>query len=135
MKRSPRSRRPPDTITSIDKPASEQFATQLYTSINYFLTGAAYPAKKHPLSAVLGGEKHVKAKSVESAGFDLTTTATVAKLSAALTKVDLAVIKSALKKADFDELRDDEEVDEECVLEGSGNSKIAAEIIEEIKEF
>lgn len=123
----------PDTITSLDKPAGEKLATQLYTSINYFLTGAAYPAKKHPLSAVLGGEKYVKAKSVESGGFNLTTTATVARLSAALTEVDLAKLKSAIKKADFDELREDEEVDEECVLEDSDNNEAAAQIIAEIK--
>ncbi|MCP3100731.1 YfbM family protein [Myxococcus sp. K15C18031901] len=123
----------PDTITSLDKPAGEKLATQLYTAINYFLTGAAYPAKKHPLSAVLGGEKRVKAKSVESGGFDLTTAATVVRLSAALTKVELAKIKSAIKKADFDELRDTEEVDEECVLEDSDNDEAAAAVIAEIK--
>lgn len=126
----------PATISAVDKPASERFSTYYFTPINYFLTGAAYPSKKHSLGAVLCGEKSVSTAVLENGSFAVNSAATVAKLSAALAKVDVKALQQAVKDADLDALREDEEVDEEHSLEESGNpAKELAKCVTELQRF
>lgn len=106
----------PATIGAVDKRGDECFSTYHFTTINYFLTGDAYPSKKHALGAVLCGEKSVSTSTLENGSFAVNRAATVAKLSAALAKVDLKALERAVKDADLDELRDEDEVDEEYAL-------------------
>jgi hypothetical protein len=122
-------RKKPESINQLDKP--ETFSTYLFTPINYFLTGSAYPGKKHALAALLCGEKSVATQTLENGSFDVTSAKTVAKLATELAKVDLKKVKKKIEAADWDELRDSEEVDEECVLESSED--VPQEIIGEIE--
>jgi hypothetical protein len=122
----------PETINQLDKPRSETFSTYHFTTINYFLTGSAYPSK-HALAAVLCGEKSVSTSTLENGSFDVTSPKLVRKLAAALAKVDLDEVKESVAAADWDTLRDEEEVDEECVLESSDDP--AAEIVGEIERL
>ncbi len=122
----------PESINKLDKPGAETFTTYLYTAINYFLTGSAYPGKKHALAALFG-EQNVATSTLENGSFDVTSSKTVAKLVDALGAVDLKKVQKKIEGADWDELRDDEEVDEEMVLEGSEDP--VAEILDGIKSL
>ena len=109
-------RKAPSTVVSLDKPGPDRFATYHFAAINYFLTGSAYPTKRHKLGALLCGEKSVSCKALENGSFDLVSPATAAKLAETLAAVDLAAFRRKIAKADLDELREEEEVDEEYVL-------------------
>ena len=123
----------PATIGALDKRGNERFTTYHFTAINYFLTGDAYPSKKHALGAALCGEKSVSTSTLENGAFSINRAATVAKLSAALSKVDLKALKQAVKDADLDELRDEDEVDEEYALGESDDP--AKELVSAVKEL
>ena len=125
----------PASINQLDKPKAQTFTTYHFTSINYFLTGSAYPSK-HALAALLCGEKSVDTPTLENGSFDVTRPKTVSKLASELAKVNLAAVKKKVAAADFETLRDEEEVDEECVLESSDDpaQEIAGEI-ERLRTF
>lgn len=123
----------PATIGALDKPSSECFSTYHFTAINYFLTGDAYPSKKHALGALLSGEKSVSTSTLENGAFAINRAATVATLSAALSKVDLKALAKAVKDADLDELRDEDEVDEEYALGESEDP--AKELVAAVKSL
>jgi hypothetical protein len=121
----------PASINRLPVRKGETFHTHLYTAINYFLCGSAYPDGKKPLALALGGERNVETPTLENGSFDVTSSPSVAKIADALAKVDLKAIGKKISAADFDELRDEEEVDEEEVLSGSDDP--VAELIGEIE--
>ncbi len=121
----------PDAIRDIDKPEGETFRTYHYAALNFFLTGSAYPSEDHALGALLCGEKNIETSALENGSFDLTTPAKVVKVAAALEKVDNAKIRARVKKADLEELREEEEVDEEHTLEESEDP--AREIVTDLE--
>lgn len=120
----------PASVNAMDKPARESFSTYHLTALNYFLTGSAFPSKKKPLGAALLGEKQVATKALEDGSFSLLSVATTAKLAVALAAVDRKALRAAVKAADLEALREEEEVDEEYALEESGDA--AGELTREV---
>ncbi|MFE5547266.1 DUF1877 family protein [Streptomyces sp. NPDC056534] len=85
--------------------------TYLGPTLNYFLTGEAYPNPTgHPLGAVLDGAEDIDCPSLENGAFAVVPREQVADIAALLAAVDLAAVRTAVEQADFDTLLDEQEL-------------------------
>lgn len=101
----------PESINALDEP--ETFATYYMATLNYFLTGSAYPGRKRgPLALALMGVRNVPCKTLENGSFDVVPPERVAAIAAALQAVDVGAVEAAVAEADLEELVEDEEIDE-----------------------
>lgn len=124
----------PASIARLDEP--ETFATHYMATINYFLTGSAYPGRKRgPLALALMGVKNVACKVLENGSFDVVPPGHVAAIAAALQAVDVKAVKQAVAQADLEALVDDEEIDELTDLSPKEAAKTIAADIRGLIEF
>lgn len=100
----------PECIHTIE--SSFFYSTYYYASLNYFLTGEAYPYEnKEPLSYILRGqERYPCASLAESPYIEITRPENVIAIENALRKVDAAVLRDKIETADFDTIINAEEL-------------------------
>jgi hypothetical protein len=121
----------PTSIAKLDEP--DTFATHYMATINYFLTGSAYPGRKRgPLALALMGLRNIPCPTLENGCFDVVPPERVAAISAALQAVDVAAVRAAVIEADLEELVEDEEIDE---LTDMSPKEAAAAIAEDVREL
>jgi hypothetical protein len=95
----------------IDTLTGDNHCTYLGTTLNYCLTGEAYPEPtSHPLGAVLDGTEDIDCPSLENGAFAVVPREQVADTAALLATVDLAAVQTAVEQADFDALLDEQEL-------------------------
>jgi hypothetical protein len=109
-------RRNPGSINQLDKPAAETYRTHYACSLNWFVTGNAWPADEE-LAPMLQGDEWVSTSTLENGSFGVTPAAGAAKIAKLLAAVDVAAVRGAVAEADFDELMDEEVGDAEILLE------------------
>lgn len=115
-----------------DEPVTPTFFYH-YPSINYFLTGDAYPAADdHKLASLLFGKETIDCPSLENGNFGIVSPKLVEKLARRLAEVDLKKVKARIKDADLEDLADEEELDD---LDDVEPDEAADEIADEIKEL
>lgn len=101
----------PESINELDAP--ETFSTYYMATIDYFLTGSAYPGpERGPLALALMGVRNVPCKTLENGSFDVVPPERMGAIAAALQAVDVGAVEAAVAEADLDALVDDEEIDE-----------------------
>lgn len=101
----------PESIARLDEP--ETFATHFMATINYFLTGSAYPTRKRgPLALALMGTRNVKCRVLENGCFDVVPPERVRAIADALRAVDVEAVEAAVAEADLEALAEEEEIDE-----------------------
>ena len=106
----------PETVNQLDQPVC--CATHLACSMNYFLTGDAYPSPEdHALAALLFGARSVDAPTLENGAFGVVDPADVAALIKALEAVDFDALRDSIEDADLQELVEEEELYELEVME------------------
>lgn len=116
----------PTSINQLDKPDS--VTTYFAPSINYFVTGSAYPTD-HDLAPMLMGEDSVDCSTLENGSFDFVTPDTVRAIAELLADVDLGDVRAKVEKADLEELVDEEELyDLEVLDSADAPETIAAEL-------
>jgi hypothetical protein len=98
----------PERINRLDN--EPDWSTHLMPSLNYFLTGDAYPSDQGPLGEALSGSESVACPTLETGSFDLVVPARAREVLEALRGVDPEEIRSAVEQADFDELVEEEEL-------------------------
>lgn len=97
----------PESIARLDEP--ETFATHYMATINYFLTGSAYPTRKRgPLALALMGTRNVKCRVLENGCFDVVPPERVKAIADALRAVDVEAVEAAVAEADLEALVDEE---------------------------
>ncbi len=124
-------RKAPDSISKLDKPEKDTFSTYLFCSINYFLTGDAYPSR-HKLAPALCGTETIETAVLEDGSFSVVPAARAKKVAEALAEVDLKKLEKKVGEIDFEDLAD-EEIDDLEILEESDDP--AAEIKKQVKQL
>ena len=114
----------PSTINALDQETC--VATHYACTLNYFLTGSAYP-EDHPLAALMLGSREVEAPTLENGRFGVIDPSESAALVDALSNVDVEALRKAAQAADFDELIEEEELYELEVME---HSEVPGELVE-----
>jgi len=109
----------PEWIHELDQPSDDSYRTHFCCSINYFLTGSAWPdPDESGLACILGGSESVACKTLENGAFSLLAPDEVSVLAKRLARVDLKHVRAEIENADFDRLVEEEEVDDLELLEG-----------------
>lgn len=116
----------PTTINKLDQPTS--MSTYYSCTVNFFLTGSAYPGD-HPLAPLVQGSRTVETATLENGSFGVVDPSDVAALVEALTTVDSNAIRQSAEAADFDELVEEEEIYELEVME---HSEVPGDLVEAI---
>ena len=98
----------PERINRLDN--EPDWSTHLMPSLNYFLTGDAYPSDQGPLGEALSGSESVACPTLETGSFDLVLPARAREILEALRGVDPEEIRSAVEQAYFDALVDVDEL-------------------------
>lgn len=102
-------RKNPSSINELDK--ADDYRTHFGASLNYFLTGEAYPSTTdHALWAALDGAESIACPTLENKAFAVVSSERAAEIAARLAAIDLAVIEAEVRQADFDELLDEQEL-------------------------
>ncbi|MFK8002225.1 MAG: DUF1877 family protein [Polyangiales bacterium] len=114
----------PSTINALNQETS--VATHYCCTLNYFLTGNAYP-DDHPLAALMMGTRVVDASTLENGNFGVVEPGEMEALVDALGKVDPEALRKAVEAADFDELIEEEELYELEVME---HSEVPGDLVE-----
>ncbi|MFT5358251.1 MAG: hypothetical protein ACI9KE_005489 [Polyangiales bacterium] len=114
----------PTTINALNQDTS--VATHFACTLNYFLTGSAYP-DDHPLAALMQGSREVDAPTLENGRFGVIDPSETAALVDALSNVDIEALRKAVEAADIDELVEEEELYELEVME---HSEVQGELVE-----
>lgn len=114
----------PSTINALDQETC--VATHYSCTLNYFLTGSAYP-EDHLLAPLMQGSREVEAKTLENGRFGIIDPSDTAALVDALSNVDADALRKAVEAADFDELVEEEELYE---LEDMEHSEVPGELAE-----
>jgi hypothetical protein len=124
----------PESIAELDEP--ETFTTHSLATINYFLTGSAYPTRKRgPLALALMGTRTVRCKVLENGSFDVVPPERVAAIAAALRAVDVDAVEAAVAEADLEELVEEEEIDEITDLSPEEAAETIATDVRELIAF
>lgn len=124
----------PESIAELDEPVT--FATHHMATINYFLTGSAYPTRKRgPLALALMGTRNVKCKVLENGSFDVVPPERVAAIAAALRAVDVSELEAAVAEAELEELVEEEEIDEITDLSPEEAAETIAEDVRGLVAF
>lgn len=119
----------PESIARLDEP--ETFTTHAMATLNYFLTGSAYPARKRgPLAQALMGTRSVKCRVLENGSFDVVPPERVKAIAEALRAVDVDAVAAAVAEADLEALVEDEEIDE---LSDLSPEEVAETIAEDVR--
>ena len=124
----------PGSINRLDKPAAETFRTHYECSINYFVTGDAYPGD-HPLASLLCGTTAIRTSTLENGAFGVSSAAEVAAMAEALAKVDVDGIRTAVAAADFAELMEEDVDDAEILAESDDPAKTLGDEVAELVRF
>jgi hypothetical protein len=113
-------REQPTWINKLDRPGEQSFMTYHCCSINYFLTGDAYPSgsPKQPLGGVLFGFSSVSCSTLENGNFGVLDPQHTESVLRALGAVDIAAVRQRVEDADPEALADDEVDDFELLEEG-----------------
>jgi hypothetical protein len=121
-------RRDPDRVAHLDTELS--YATHFAASINYFLTGNAYPTDEdHALWPMLHGAESVACQSLENGQFGVVPPDRAHELAHLLTGVDVAGVAASIEDADLEDLVATEELyDVESVDHEEAPVTIAGEI-------
>jgi hypothetical protein len=121
-------KRDPDSIRVLA--GGQSFTTYFAASINYFLTGNAYPTNQdHALWSMLHGQESVACNSLENGEFGLVAPDRAGQLAQVLTGIDVAGVAARIDAADLDHLADEEELyDLELIEPGEASTTIAADI-------
>ncbi|MFD6825249.1 DUF1877 family protein [Streptomyces sp. NPDC060085] len=108
----------------------DEHHTYLGATLNYFLTGEAYPDPTgHPLGSALDGAEDIDYPGLENGAFAVVPREQVADIAALLVAVDLVAVQTAVEQADFDMLLDEQELyDLELITADEAPGVIAAEI-------
>ena len=115
-------------VNALDQPV--WMSTYLGTTLNYFITGSAYPeAGSHPLATMLEGSRSVSAPTLENAYFHVIEAPDVSKIVAALEAVDTKSVQAAIDAADFGALIDEEELYD---LEVIPEEEVAAAVLDDL---
>jgi Domain of unknown function (DUF1877) len=124
----------PESVNQLDVP--ETFATYYMATINYFLTGSAYPGRKRgPLALALMGVRNVRCRTLENGSFDVVPPERVAAIATALQAVDVEAVKTAVAEADLEALVEDEELDELVDLSHEEAGETIASDIQDLATF
>src|SRR3954471_9580069 len=81
-------------------------------SLNYFLTGSAYPAGDHLLSGMVFGSRSVDCPTMEHGSFGVVPASEVAVIADGLAAVDLDAVRERITRADLAALVSDEELED-----------------------
>jgi hypothetical protein len=102
-------RREPERVNSLDTEWS--YSTHFAASINYFVTGNAYPIEaEHPLWPMLHGEESVACPSLENGEFGIVAPDTAHRVAELLAALDLASVTARIEEADLEDLVEEEEL-------------------------
>jgi hypothetical protein len=127
-----RLRAEPDTIGRLDVP--DVFRTHYECSLDYFLTGEAYPVD-HPLANVLSGTDHVGTSTLETGGFGASSPAQVAALASELANVDPDRIRAEVAAADLEALGDADVDDAEILAEAEDPARTLSDEVRALAAF
>ena len=111
----------PARISRMDEPDNECCSTYYLCTINYFLTGDAYPSGQRviPLTCFLSGLETVDCDALEIGCFHLLPADLTAAIVAALEAIDLGELRAAVAAADADDLMDADVDDFEILIDGA----------------
>lgn len=124
----------PESINELDEP--QTFETHFMATVDFFLTGSAYPEPKHgPLAPALTGVRHVPCKTLENGSFDVVPPERVAAIAQALQAVDVDAVRAAVAAADLDALVEDEEIDEMVDMSAEEAADTIASDVRRLAEF
>jgi hypothetical protein len=109
----------PTWIHQLHPPDEYTFLTHHACSINYFVTGDAWPAgsRRRPLGGMLFGFSSVRCPTLEHGSFDVVAPHQVRWVLDALATLELAAVRDRIEHADPDELEAQEVDDYELLLE------------------
>lgn len=109
-------REDPARVADLPAPAGGggSFLTYYLCSLNYFITGAAYPSN-HALGGVLLGLEHHATDALNAGTFGCVPAVSAKDLARLLAELDLSQIEDAVGSADFDDLLD-QDVDDADAL-------------------
>lgn len=124
----------PDSIRQLDGRGDETFRTHYECSINYFVTGDAYPVD-HPLASVLSGIDNVLTDRLEAGAFGVSHADRVRVLAEGLARVDVAAIRAAVASADFERLAEEDVDDAEILREAADPAGVLGAEIEALARF
>lgn len=101
-------------------------------SLNYFLTGSAYPAGDHPLGGMVFGSRSVDCPSMEHGSFGVVPASEVATIADGLAAVELDAVRERIARADIGALIRDEELED---LEVVGAETVPDLLVDEIRKL
>ena len=107
----------PTSINKLNKKKEECFSTYYQSSINYFLTGKAYPESSRPLGSLLSGFFTIETETLENRSFGLVNPEEIKNLVFELSKVDLNNIKEKVQDADSEDMEEQEVDDWEILID------------------
>ena len=123
--------RDPGLINRLDKP--RYVRTHFSASINYFVTGAAYPGPDHhPLWSMLDGGRSVACATLENGAFGLVSPTEAGLMARLVAEVDLADVVARIESADLDDLIGEEELED---LELIDQDEAPTVIVNDLKEL
>lgn len=111
------------------------FFTYLESSINYFLTGSAYPgADDSPLHHLFGVES-IQMASFETGYFQIVPVESVHTNARLLAEVDLGAVAAKIRDADFEDLIEEEELYDLEIIEADEAEELITGGIAGLRDF
>lgn len=109
----------PTWINQLSKPDEHSYVTHYFCSINYFVSGDAWPSgsRTNPLGGLLFGFSSVSCPTLENGNFGVLRPAEAELVLQSLATVDLTKIRERIEQADPGELEDEEVDDYELLIE------------------
>jgi hypothetical protein len=104
-------------------------------SLNYFLTGSAYPTGDHPLAGMLYGARSVDCPMLETGSFGVVPANTVATIADGLAALDLDAVRSRIAEADIDAIIREEELDDLELVEAETVPSLLTDEIGKLTTF
>jgi hypothetical protein len=119
----------PTWIDRVRPPGAHTFVTHHACSLNYFVTGSAWPSgsRRRPLGGMLFGFQRVRCPALAHGSFDVVAPDQVRWVLDALGGVELAAVRARIERADPEVLAEEEAEGYELLLEEDGEP---AEVIE-----
>jgi hypothetical protein len=113
----------PTWIDRVRPPGAHTFLTHHARSLNYFVTGAAWPSgsRRRPLGGMLSGFASVRCPTLEHGSFGVVAPHQVRWVLDALAEVDLAAVRARIERADPAALAEEAAEDHERLLEAGGD--------------
>ena len=127
----------PTWVNQIDRPGEQSYVTHYFCSINYFVTGDAWPSgsRKHPLGGLLFGFASIPCRTLECGNFGVLRPDEAQLVLAALGTLDLAAIRQTIADTDPEDLADEEVEDFELLAEDDDAAEVITNELRSLAAF